>query len=132
MQTEALPTSPAIAHMRLLSSQLDRLYREMKPERKAIGQWEEDQEFSILGILEVFASDIQGYIEQLETPTLITSPSATLTHLRQLNVFDIDYFTAWYFDHLDTYPIVKQYIEHLDHLRLLLIEHLSSRLLMAA
>lgn len=132
MQTEALPTSPVIAHMRLLSSQLDRLYREMKPERKAIGQWEEDQEFSILGILEVFASDIQGYIEQLETPTLTTSPSATLTHLRQLNVFDIDYFTAWYFDHLDTYPIVKQYIEHLDHLRLLLIEHLSSRLLIAA
>ncbi len=132
MQTEALPTSPAIAHMRLLSNQLDRLYREMKPERKAIGQWEEDQEFSILGILEVFASDIQGYIEQLETPTLTTSPSATLTHLRQLNVFDIDYFTAWYFDHLDTYPIVKQYIEHLDHLRLLLIEHLSSRLLIAA
>jgi hypothetical protein len=132
MQTEALPTSPAIAHMRLLSGQLDRLYREMKPERKAIGQWEEDQEFSILGILEVFASEIQGYVEQLETPTLDISPSVALTHLRQLNVFDIDYFTAWYFAHLDTYPIVKQYIEHLDHLRLLLIEHLSRRLLMAA
>ena len=132
MRTEALPTTPAIAHMRLLSNQLDRLYREMKPERKAIGQWEEDQEFSILGILEVFASNIQGYIEQLEPPTLTTSRSATLTHLRQLNVFDIDDFTAWYFAHLDTYPIVKQHIDHLDHLRLLLIEHLSSRQLMAA
>jgi hypothetical protein len=132
MQAEAIPTTPAIAHMRLLSSQLDRLYREMKPERKAIGQWEEDQEFSILGILEVFASDIQGYVEQLETPTLDISPSVVLTHLRQLNVFDIDYFTAWYFAHLDTYPIVKQYIEHLDHLRLLLSEHLSCRLPIAA
>jgi hypothetical protein len=102
MQTEALPTSPAIAHMRLLSSQLDRLYREVQPERKAIGQWEEDQEFSILGVLEVFASDIQGYVAQLETPTIDTSPSVALTHLRQLNVFDIDYFTAWYFAHFDT------------------------------
>jgi hypothetical protein len=132
MQAEAISTTPAIAHMRLLSSQLDRLYREMKSERKAIGQWEEDQVFSILGVLEVFASDIQGYVEQLEMPTIDISPSVALTHLRQLNVFDIDYFTAWYFAHLDTYPIVKQYIEHLDHLRLLLSEHFSRQLPIAA
>ena len=41
-------------HIRLLSSQLDEMYQGMKAERSAIARWEEEQEFSILGVIELF------------------------------------------------------------------------------
>jgi hypothetical protein len=123
MQTQELTEVPAIAHMRLLSTQLDRLYRDMKSERRAIGQWEENQSVSILGVLELFSDDIQGYVEQIDSLHSTSSQETALSHLHKLNVFDLDYFTTWYFANLDAYPQVKQYIDQLDHLRLLLVEY---------
>jgi hypothetical protein len=58
-------TTPAITHMQLLSAQIDELYRAMKEERKRLSQWEDDRDFSILGTLELFSSDIQGYVETI-------------------------------------------------------------------
>jgi hypothetical protein len=46
--------SPALAHIQLLTDQLDELYQSMHDERRAIAQWGGDQEFSILGVLELF------------------------------------------------------------------------------
>ncbi|MGV0024757.1 hypothetical protein [Phormidesmis priestleyi] len=126
MDTQTLPPA-AIEHIHLLSEQLNQLYRSMQAERQAIAQWEEDREFSILGVLELFSSDIEGYVEQILSNVIITNPEKNLAHLRKLNLFDIDYFVVWYFANLDTYPQVKQYTEQLDHLRLLLIEHFETR-----
>ena len=128
-----LPNASAQAHIRLLSTQLDEQYQAMKAERSAIAHWEEDQEFSILGVLELFSSEIQGYAERV----LLNSSKAaldisSLTHLRQLNVFNIDYFADWYFNHFSLYPQIQHYVEQLDHLRLLLIEHLNYRSLSMA
>lgn len=118
--------------MQLLSDQMDELYRTMKDERKALSQWEDNQEFSILGTLELFSSDIQGYVETiaLNQPTIPSTEA--LTHLRNLNAFQLDYFTSWYFENWQAYPQIKQYIEQLDHLRLLLIEHFDARVPVAA
>jgi len=116
------------AHIRLLSTQLDEQYQAMKVERSAIAHWEEDQEFSILGVLELFSTEIQGYAERVmlnNSKALLDSSS--LIHLRQLNVFNVDYFTDWYFNHFSLYPQIQHYVEQLDHLRLLLIEHLNQR-----
>ena len=55
-----------------------------------------------------------------------------LLQLRKLDIFKIDYFVSWYFSDLDRYSKVKQYIEHLDHLRLLMIEHCSKQIPIAA
>jgi hypothetical protein len=125
-------TTPAITHMQLLSAQVDELYRAMKEERKRLSQWEDDQDFSILGTLELFSSDIQGYVETiaLNQPTIPSTEA--LKHLRNLNAFQLDYFTSWYFENWQTYPQIKQYIEQLDHLRLLLIEHFDIRVPVAA
>jgi hypothetical protein len=123
-----LTTTPNLEHIRLLSIQLDELYRSMKTERQSIAQWEEEQEFSILGTLEIFSDDIQGYVEQIISNQTTSSTESILNHLQKLNIFNLDYFTAWYFTHWETYPKLKQYIEHLDHLRLLLSEQLSSRI----
>ncbi len=124
--------NPTIEHIRLLSSQLDQLYRSMKAERRAIAQWEEERDFSILGTLEIFSDDIQGYVEQIISNQIISSPEASLNHLQKLNIFNLDYFTAWYFTNWETYPKIKQYIDHLDHLRLLLSEQLSTQIPIAA
>jgi hypothetical protein len=125
-------TNMAITHMQLVSTQMDELYRTMKDERKAIAQWEDDQEFSILGTLELFSGDIQGYVETIALNSQTISSAEVLTHLRKLNAFQLDYFTAWYLENWQTYPQVKQYIEQLDHLRLLLIEHFDARVPVAA
>jgi hypothetical protein len=128
METSSLLTSPAIAYIRLLSTQLNELYRSMKIERQALAEWEESQDISILGVLELFSGDIQGYVEQMNGSAVRSNSIATLRHLRQLNVFEIDYFASWYFSNLTRYPQIRQYIEQLDHLRLLLIEQLSADL----
>jgi hypothetical protein len=114
-------------HIRLLSAQLDEIYQRMKAERTAIAHWEEEQEFSILGVIELFSTEIQGYVEQVLLNTLNTSlDSNSVNHLRQLDVFNIDYFAQWYFHSRQMYPLTQQYVEQLDHLRLLLIEYLRS------
>lgn len=127
-----LTTTPTLEHIRLLSTQLDQLYRSMKAERQAISQWEDDQDFSILGTLEIFSDDIQGYVEQLTSNQITSNPETIINHLQKLNIFNIDYFTTWYFTNWETYPKIKQYIDHLDHLRLLLSEQLSTKIPIAA
>jgi hypothetical protein len=117
--------SPTIAYIRLLSTELDELYRSMKTERRSLAEWEETQDISILGILELFSGDIQGYVEQVNASVVSSNAVPILRHLRQLNVLEIDYFADWYFTNLKGYPQIRQYIEQLDHLRLLLTEQFS-------
>ncbi len=113
-------------HIRLLSVELDEIYQGMKAERSAIADWEEEQEFSILGVIELFSTEIQGYVEQVLLNTSSTSLDCnSVNHLQQLDVFKIDYFVQWYFHSLKMYPLTQQYVEQLDHLRLLLIEYLK-------
>ena len=127
-----LQTSTTIDRITLLSEQLDQLYRSMKAERQSIALWKEEQPFSILGVLELFAGDIQGYGEQLIGHSIAMNTEDDLLRLRKLDVFEIDYFASWYFSDLDCFPQVRQYIEHLDHLRLLMIEYCSTRIPIAA
>jgi hypothetical protein len=124
----AISVAPSLVHIQVLSEQLNQIYQAMKAERQTISRWEEEQEFSILGVMELFSSDIQGYVEQL----LSNHPGNSLDdraifHLRQLDAFSINYFTDWYFANLEAYPQTQQYIEQLDHLRLLLIECFRER-----
>ncbi|MBD2777615.1 hypothetical protein [Iningainema tapete] len=128
-----MPNDSDRTHIRLLCKQLDDIYQVMKAERRAIACWEEEQDFSILGVSELFSTDIQGYAEQvLFNDSSVSFNSNSVNHLRQLNVFNIDYFTGWYFNNLEMYPYTKEYIEQLDHLRLLLIEYISQRSLKVA
>ena len=127
-----LQTSTTIDRIILLSEQLDQMYRAMKSERQAISQWEEEQPFSILGVLELFSGDIEGYCQQLMVSPIVTNVEENLLKLRKLNVFEIDYFAIWYFANFDRFPQMKQYIEQLDHLRLLMIEYFSMQVTIAA
>jgi hypothetical protein len=64
LSTQLLDASES-EHICLLSAQLYEMYQEMKTERNALARWEEEQEFSILGVIELFSTDIQGYAEQI-------------------------------------------------------------------
>jgi hypothetical protein len=127
--SDSLSTSTSIDveihHICLLSKQLDILYQTCQAERIAIAQWEEDQDFSILGVLELFSTEVQGYAEQLKHQKFVLPLPQSINHLRQLNLFRIDYFTNWYFQNREQYPQTQQYIEELDHLRLSILEYLS-------
>jgi hypothetical protein len=115
-------------HIRFLSTQLDSLYQSLREERLKIAHWEENQEFSILGVLELFATEIQGYVEQIKLRHFVDPIAQSKNHLRQLNMFNIDYCAKWYFDNWQQYPQTNQYIEQLDHLRLLILEYFSHQL----
>jgi hypothetical protein len=128
----ATPIDVESRHICLLSEQLDDIYHSSKAERSAIAQWEEDKEFSILGLLELFSTEVQGYVEQLKLGQFTSPLPHSINHLRQLNLFRIDYFVTWYFQNLNRYPQTKQYIEELDHLRLSTLEYLNQRLPNAA
>jgi hypothetical protein len=124
----AISIAPSLAHIQVLSEQLNQIYQSMKAERQAIARWEEEQEFSILGVMELFSSDIQGYVEQLLSDYPGNSlDDRAISHLRQLDTFSVNYFADWYFANSGTYSQTQQYIEQLDHLRLLLTEYLRER-----
>ena len=119
-------------YIELLSGQLDALYLAMKPERLSLALWEETEEFSILGVIELFSTEIQGYAAQVQMEQ-VQGSAAGVAHLRQLNIFGVDYFADWYFNYLNgEYPQLEQYIERLDHLRLLLAEYFQRRASVAA
>lgn len=126
LSTQLLDAS-AKEHICLLSVQLDEMYQKMKAERNALARWEEEEDFSILGVIELFSTDIQGYAEQILLNTSnILLDSNSINHLQELNVFNIDYFIQWYFQNLEIYPQFQKYVEQLDHLRLLIIDYLRS------
>jgi hypothetical protein len=121
-----------VLHIGLLSEQLDLLYQATREEQIAIARWEEDQNFSILGVIELFATEIQGYVEQIRLNHFVDPIVQSVNYLRQLNVFKIDYFAKWYMDNWEKYPQTKQYIDQLDHLRLLVLEYFNHQSSMAA
>ncbi|KAM3100910.1 hypothetical protein ACKFKF_10590 [Phormidesmis sp. 146-12] len=117
----------ALKQIREMSDRLDSHYQTMKAERQALAEWEETQEFSILGLLELYSGDVQGYAEQALTNYPLDNLQSVIEHLKRSNLLENPDFATWYFS--DTaFPIVRQYAELIDHLRLLLLEYFSQPL----
>lgn len=100
-------------------------YQKTKEERRKLALWEESQEFTILGIIEMFTTDIRGYTFQILDNSSLGNSQNILNNLQRIKMFNIPYFGDWYFDAASDYPLIKQYIETLNYLRLLLIEYLN-------
>lgn len=108
-----------------LVNQLIIIYKNTEYERKQLIQWEEEQEFTILGVIELFTAEIRGYAFQITSNKLTKNKTEILKDLQKLNFFEIDYFNQWYFSSKYDYPSLKNYIEKLNYLRLLMLEYLS-------
>jgi hypothetical protein len=114
----------AQAYIEKTLNQLLKDYQNTKLEREKIALWEETQEFSILGTIEVLTDDIRGYSFQVISNNSSTKAQDILNELNKLKIFEIPEFIEWYFTPEFDYPQMKRYAETLNYLRLLIIEYL--------
>lgn len=105
-----------------LTNQVNLTYQLMRDERQQLAEWEEEQDFSILGEVELLTSKLQGYSGQLLGERIQDFESIVVA-LKKTNPFEIDDVSNWYVAFGDRFPQVSRYIEQLDYLRFLLIEY---------
>ncbi|NEP13963.1 MAG: hypothetical protein F6K14_27925 [Symploca sp. SIO2C1] len=116
----------AETYIQQILNQLLIKYQNTQLEREKISLWEENQEFSILGIVEIFTDDIRGYAFQVIRKNYSTHAQNILNELEKLKILEITEVTNWYFNPKFDYPKMKQYIEILNYLRLLIIEYIRN------
>ncbi len=119
-----LNITTALAYIEKILNQLLKDYQNTKLERERIAIWEETQEFSILGTIEVLTDDIRGYSFQVINNNSSAKAQDILNELNKLKIFEIPEFIEWYFTPEFDYPQMKHYAETLNYLRLLIIEYL--------
>ncbi|MBA3924373.1 MAG: hypothetical protein H0X31_22790 [Nostocaceae cyanobacterium] len=99
-------------------------YKNTREERRIIGLWEESKDFSILGEIEIFTTDIEGCASQVMAHDDLENSQEIIKNLTRINIFDISYFADWYFSEESQFPLVKLHLEKLNYLRLLIIEYI--------
>ncbi|MBO3459535.1 hypothetical protein G7B40_033435 [Aetokthonos hydrillicola Thurmond2011] len=107
-------------------------YKNTREERRKLMHWEELKDFSILGEIEIFTTDIRGYASQITTNNFLENPQKTVEKLKRIQIFSNSNFEEWYFSSENEYPQLKNYIEKINYLRLLLIEYISQYNLITA
>lgn len=100
-------------------------YKNTREERRKLVHWEESKDFSILGEIEILTDNIRGYASQLTSNSTIENPQESIEQLKRIQIFNISDFVEWYFTYDTEYPQLKNYIEKLNYLRLLIIEYIS-------
>ena len=114
------------AYIEQILNQLLIDYQNCRQERTRMAKWEESQEFSILGIIEMLTDDIRGYAFQVITNNFSAKAQDLLNELNKLKIFEIPKLTEWYFSSEFDYPQMKRYVETLNYLRLLIIEYIRN------
>ncbi|ACK70620.1 hypothetical protein PCC7424_2198 [Gloeothece citriformis PCC 7424] len=72
--------------------QLQTDYQKIKEERHQIALGEDSQEFTILGVIEIFTTDLRGYAFQILNNASLENPQKIIKDLQKLQIFDIPYF----------------------------------------
>ncbi|WGV27909.1 hypothetical protein [Halotia branconii] len=102
-------------------------YNNTREERRQISLWEESKNFSILGEIEIFTTDIEGCASQVIANDNLENYQDLIKKLTKNNIFNVAYFTDWYFSEESQFPQMKLYVEKLNYLRLLIIEYIVIR-----
>ena len=100
-------------------------YKNTREERRQVGLWEESKDFSVLGEIEIFTTDIEGCASQVIANDDLENSQDIINKLTKLQIFDVSYFADWYFSEESQFPQIKRYVEKLNYLRLLMIEYIS-------
>lgn len=96
-------------------------------------EWDSNIEYSILGDIELFDTDVAGYASQiadygyLKNFELATGDSNL--NLWRLHIFGTKHFDNWFFSPANDFPKLKAYVQKLDYLRLLVIDYVETYLL---
>ena len=122
------PTNPAKAYIFQILDQLVTDYQQTRSERIQIALWEEDKDFSLLGIIEMLTDEIRGYSLKSISNDNPENFQEILINLQKIKLFEIPYVRDWYFSLEFDFPQIKHYIETLNYLRLLVIEYLHDNI----
>lgn len=120
--------NPAKAYIRQILDQLVTDYQQTQSERIQIALWEEDKDFSLLGIIEMLTDEIRGYSLQSISSDNLENFQEILINLQKIKLFEIPYVADWYFSLEFDFPRIKNYLETLNYLRLLVIEYLHDNI----
>lgn len=112
----------------ILSHQLTSLYRSASQERKELHEieWGKPEEFSVLSALSDFGDTIAGYACSIVQRGARKHPEQALRKLARLGPFNDPRIMRWVGDHEEDFPLICQYFEALDHLRVLVIDYLAT------
>jgi|GEM_PF-624727 hypothetical protein len=106
-------------------NELSNDYKNTREERQRLNLWEESKDYTILGVIEIFTTDIRGYASQIIAKDSLDNGQEMIENLHKLQILDIPYFLEWYFSSENNYPLLKAYVEKLNYLRLLILEYMS-------
>ena len=123
-------TKEHLAERTRITKLADRLisqYKEMKDERAQIHswEWENDFDFSILGLMDLYSSYVGGYASPIATRGTVKKPAEALKLLQEKRFFYQPYFVDWYFSPDNNYIKVQEYVEDVEYLRLLIIQYIK-------
>lgn len=124
IKQETDPTNPAKAYIFQILDKLVIDYQQTRSERIQIALWEEEKDFSLLGIIEMLTDEIRGYSLQSISSYNLENSQEILSDLQKIKLFEIPYVADWYFSLEFDFPRIKNYLETLNYLRLLVIEYL--------
>ena len=122
---------PLLAHLHRFTQQVNVTYQAMHDERVRLALWEDDQDISILGEVELLTTQLQGYAGQILLGRC-EHPHEVLAHLQHINPFETQPLSHWYITWGEKYPQISHYLETLDYLRLLMVEYLRQKTLQIA
>lgn len=120
-------TLTAKAYIEQILNQLLMDYQNTQREREKIASWEENQKFSILGIIEVLTDEIRGYAFQVITDKYSSNAQDIFNQLNSLKIFEILGLFQGYFSPEFDFKLTKSYVEKLNYLRLLIIEYIADK-----
>jgi len=83
-----------------------------------------DHEFSILEEIDLLTTELRGYASQINVNQQIKNPDQTLTKLRNLRILSNPSLAELYFIKNEQFPLIHQYLQKLDYLKLLIIDWL--------
>ena len=82
------------------------------------------QTLSILEEIDLLTTDLRGYASQISINQEIQNPDQALTRLRSMRLLENPPLAELYFTKNKQFPIIYQYLQKLDYLKLLLIDWL--------
>ena len=110
-----------------LLAQVTADYTTLRPELKQIAvQYPgSDDEFSFLEEFELWIVSICGYAQQIQTTGSVKRLDTAIAHLQKLQLSANPILARFYAEGRSNYPKVQAYLQCLDYLRLLTLEHLQ-------
>ena len=116
------------SHIAQLAERVNATFLDTEEERVKLNdwEWENEPDFSILELVELYTPYVCGYAGQIASNGQVQKPQEAANHLQKIQFFDKPEFLNWYLSPDKEYMKLKTYIETLDYLRLSAVQYIQS------